>query len=307
MLKHLRLKNVDYIQRMKVAVFNGFQFHYELFGCLMEYAKERNIELALFSECVNALGWFDTYSNHFGVSYAIHPPRAYRPSEFEYTILPTDDDKKFKRSWTGTKLIVFEHMKSRYMPYACAHARISMRDFGRADEWMVPLWKIPARPKPSQLTVVAVGNNCPSHPDELRVLFPNYEQIRFVLINRRPAPNTLDSIHWSSCPNVTLRENIDACSMLDEAASAHWLLFLPKNAHQLTDATSAIVALAYGARVPLLAASEYVESYRLDGMVALNSEVPLDFPSESVRAAVEAQSQALIERRNRVLDGVLQG
>ena len=87
---------------MKVAVYNGFPFHYETIGHVSEYCKLRGHELVVYSKTEDSWGWFEYY----GISPL--PIDQYTHKEFDHVFLLTDDDWSFP-STPDEKVICIEH------------------------------------------------------------------------------------------------------------------------------------------------------------------------------------------------------
>jgi len=87
---------------MKVAVYNGFPFHYETIGHVIDYCKMRGHELVVYSKTEDSWGWFDYY----GISPL--PIDQYTHKEFDHVFLLTDDDWSFP-STPDEKVICIEH------------------------------------------------------------------------------------------------------------------------------------------------------------------------------------------------------
>ena len=51
--------------KMKIAVYNGFTCHYEMFGYIIQFCSVNNYKLTIFTDNVNNNGWFDYYKNVF--------------------------------------------------------------------------------------------------------------------------------------------------------------------------------------------------------------------------------------------------
>jgi len=88
---------------MKIAVYNGFPFHYETIGHVADYCKLRGHELVVYSKVENSWGWFDYY----GISPL--PVDQYIHKEFDHVFLLTDDDWSFP-STPDEKVICIEHV-----------------------------------------------------------------------------------------------------------------------------------------------------------------------------------------------------
>lgn len=292
----------------RIAIFNGFPFHYEMFGFVLEYLTKYNLPFDIFSETRNEMGWIRVYESRFG-PLTFKPLREYNRYNYDYVFLLTDDDNKYKYAWVdGAKVIMFEHSGNRSV-MRNTHRCIQLRQFvtriipSSPETWAFPVWNIGKRIKdPSIIKVVAVGNNCPCNPDELKPWFYDINTPRFVFINRNPAPTQFDHASWSAFPNIRILENIDASHMLEEVATADWLMLLPKNAYQYQIFISAIHPIAYGVGIPLLMKKEWIAAYNLGGIRPFDNTKPLEKPQEDLLREVEQTREQLIERRDKLLE-----
>ena len=56
---------VEYFEKKKVGIFNSFPFHYEMFGFILNYAKNNNYEVDIFTNQTNTIGWLEFYRETF--------------------------------------------------------------------------------------------------------------------------------------------------------------------------------------------------------------------------------------------------
>lgn len=291
--------------KQRIAIFNGFPFHYEMFGCVLEYLTSRNITFDIFSETRNEMGWIKVYESRFG-NIEFRNFREYNPHNYDYVFLLTDDDPHYKWS-EGAKIIMFEHSGKRNVMRK-THQRVQLRQYAsRGDTWFLPVWNIRQRTKDlSIMKIVAIGNNCPSNPDELKPWFYDLTTPKFVFINRKPAPTIFDHSSWVNYSNVKLLENIDADQMLEEAATADWLIILPKNEYQYKMGISAIHPIAYGVGVPILMKKEWIPEYNLGGIRPFDNTVPLAKPTEELLKEVHRTRNDILKRADKILSKSLE-
>lgn len=87
---------------MKIAVYNGFHFHYETIGHVLEYCNLRGHELVVYSKTEKNWGWFD----HYGITPL--SVEKYNHKDFDYVFLLTDDDWSFPVT-PDEKVVCIEH------------------------------------------------------------------------------------------------------------------------------------------------------------------------------------------------------
>lgn len=102
MLNHF-LKDFTNLKDMNIAVYNGFPFHYETIGHIIEYCKNKNYSLTVYSKTENSWGWFDYY----GVT--PKPIEEYTHKGYDRVFLLTDDDWSFPVT-PDEKVICIEHV-----------------------------------------------------------------------------------------------------------------------------------------------------------------------------------------------------
>jgi hypothetical protein len=301
-------------KQMRVAIFNGFNFHYEMFGFALDYCFSRGITPILHTPTDASYGWFEEYAARFEKTLDIRPPESYTPSDYDAVFVLTDDDNRYLKRWRSAKacprVLFFEHYARRHiMAYTTVHIPLryySCRAGADPDAWMFPVWNPRATVTPADdgvVRVVSIGNNCPLTPEELAPWFYSLRgSIEFTFINRIHAPTMLDPAKWAEYPNIRICLNIPTSAMLSAVEHTDWLLMLPRNDIQKHDSISAIIPLAYSFRKPLLVAADWVDTYGMQGgLVALDPTRPLEKPDAACMAALDAQREALFARRDAIL------
>jgi len=93
----------------KIAIFNSFPFHYEMFGFILNYAKNNDYAVDIYTNEANNLGWLDFYKNTFpNINYINY--ELYKPSiEYKLVFVTTDDDPRFKTEWITDSVICIQH------------------------------------------------------------------------------------------------------------------------------------------------------------------------------------------------------
>ena len=129
--------------RTRVAIFNSFPFHYEMFGYILDHfsrCNDASSVVSIFTETRNALGWLEFYEKQFK-----HVKIQYKPvaefcdarHAFDLIFVPTDDDFAFKREWIDERCITSDHDVSIRRPEYKHH--IGVRPFAGSDkQWALP-------------------------------------------------------------------------------------------------------------------------------------------------------------------------
>jgi hypothetical protein len=134
---------------MKVAVYNGFPFHYETIGHVIDYCKLRGHELVVYSKVENSWGWFDYY----GIMPL--PVEKYNHKEFDHVFLLTDDDWSFPLT-PDEKIICIEHV-----PYQRRSGNIKRVTFKERPgvPFIFFTFTVPKAPKTLRICVLGAGKD----------------------------------------------------------------------------------------------------------------------------------------------------
>ena len=95
----------------KLAIFNSLPFHYEVFGYILNFAKENKIDTDIFTNDVNNLNWIDFYKSQFtNVSFKSYTQfNCDNEGIYRYIFVTTDDDPRFNSNWISDKVISINH------------------------------------------------------------------------------------------------------------------------------------------------------------------------------------------------------
>jgi hypothetical protein len=100
----------------KVAIFNSFPFHYEMFGYIIYYCYLNKYSLTIYSEDKNDMGWFVFYNKLFGVNkydmkliHYTNFEKGVQHSNYDLIFLTTDDDPKFEVRWMTDRVVCINH------------------------------------------------------------------------------------------------------------------------------------------------------------------------------------------------------
>lgn len=93
----------------KIAIYNSLPFHYEMYGFILNYAKNSNKIVDIYSVKDVDIGWFDFYQQKFD-NFFIKNITDYSPdNNYDYIFLTTDTDRDFKPHWFNEKVVVINH------------------------------------------------------------------------------------------------------------------------------------------------------------------------------------------------------
>jgi hypothetical protein len=93
---------------MSVAIFNSLPFHYEVFGYIINFAKNNGFTIDIFTNFNNNLEWLDFYNTYFKNCRFISFTQ-FNPEGYKYIFVTTDDDRQFRNEWISDKVISINH------------------------------------------------------------------------------------------------------------------------------------------------------------------------------------------------------
>jgi len=96
-------------QSNKLGIFNSFPFHYEMFGFILNYAKNNNYKVDIFTNQNNNLGWLDFYKERFSNFNIIDFNNFNGNTNYKKLFVITDYDQVFKSKWINENVICINH------------------------------------------------------------------------------------------------------------------------------------------------------------------------------------------------------
>lgn len=207
----------------EILIYNGFPFHYEMIGCILEYCKRNDIHATLVNTCKNE-EWLQLYSQIFSFTYLSELPSL---DIYSLVVLLTDDDMTFPDSLITDKTICIDHYYLNRRPSIHHHLPISPFYEGIAN-YVFPVFsyisyeeKLASVKRPI-LTFLGDTTLPPNRETFKRI--ENIEDFDIYIINR--------SIGWKDyrgMENVYVFENIGACEMFSLLSKTTYLCYIPNS------------------------------------------------------------------------------
>ena len=107
---HTYLRKFFNCKLNKIGIFNSFPFHYEIFGFILNYAKNNECKVDIFTNQEYDLGWFNFYKATFN-NFNVIDFNNFNGNTNNYSsfFVATDDDPKFKSEWITDNVICLNH------------------------------------------------------------------------------------------------------------------------------------------------------------------------------------------------------
>ena len=264
--------------RRRVAIFNSFPFHYELFGHILAHFACRNdasTTVSIFTETKNNLGWLEFYKTQFkNLNLQFRPVSEFCDArhEFDLIFVPTDDDFAFKRDWIDDRCIVTDNHVSNRRPEYKHH--IGLRPFAGNDKrWALPCYDlVSATDKMTQLepdcihVAISVGwkivlNYCAIN--RLSAKLPLH--IHFI---GRKFDDIASKMNADANIEIHLHEQMDTRDMIELLRKCDYVMTdLQNDDHINGISMSGVVPLAFSTLAPLIISKQNNRIYGFKNVV----------------------------------------
>ena len=214
-------------QRQKrVLVYNGFPFHYEMFGFILDFCKKFNIEPTIINKVHNE-GWLQLYKAKYQFHY--NTELSEDIESFSYVILLTDDDFHWPESLVTQNIICIDHW------YKCRRHSIQnhipITQFQKENPfYALPVFEyIPYAAKMQVLQeqkrpiITLLGSSSLPLSNDFLSIITNFRDFDIYIINHFINRDR----EYLKLPNVYAFENIDATHMFHLLFQSTYVYFYP--------------------------------------------------------------------------------
>ena len=272
-------KNMRYNDDVKkIAIFNSFPFHYEMFGYIIEYCKKHKYKLTIFTNTDNSLGWLEFYNSHFSsdvfdFEYKTINEFEELKEQFDVIFVTTDDDYAFKPEWINERCISINHHYTIRRPeYKYNLATRLFIDNIR--DWAIPCYQI--------LNIYDKQNMFES--DINIAIIGSYNGLKSNIINRLESNNKI-TLHICGrySNNININPNITVNHYL-KIDTMELICLLKKCDYILTDCSnnddhikgygmSGAIPLAFSTLTPLIISKQNNNMYKFKNVIEFDYDV----------------------------------
>jgi hypothetical protein len=262
------------MSKLKFIAFNGFPFHYEMIGLILDFCKTYEFEITIVNKNPD-LSWIRVYQQKysFQIMQSI-PPKHILTTNYDYIILLTDDDIHFPDSdIIPSKTYCFDHHINNRRPCIPIEHHIPIFPFATKNiiSYSLPIFqyidyssKQDMLKKNTRPRIVFLGNNNLHHYLSIHHILQNAMDFDIHIINRHiPRSNIFLP------KNIYLHENISAESMFDFLVSSQYVGFLcdESSEHYQSVRMTASIPLAFTTGCKLFLPKEMNRQLRLTSIV----------------------------------------
>ena len=268
---------------MKVAAFNGFNCHYEMFGYVIHYCLTRNHEITVyFNDLSNNEGYLEWYKKAFNSKFSIKNAGEFEQDRCEYDriFLLTDDDDHFNTDnpEINRRTICIDHYYR--IRRSVFERRIATRPFD--EEWIrpyaIPLYPIitasqkksilDSKTDPGEINILILGHARKYNENVLSRIRPASNDREYKIIFHAATRNPGES-HFPRIENFRVYPNLDAAQMFDLAFHCDYMIGtdLCDLTRHIRFSMSGGVPFAFSTMTPLLICKQANEYYQFRNVV----------------------------------------
>jgi len=291
-------------EKSEICILNGYPFHYEMFGYIIEYCVHRNISLDIYTETKNDYGWLTFYKNNVCSLITFYPFAEYNPNNsYKRIIITTDDDSAIKDEWIDpAKTIAIDHHKDLRRPKIKYHIGTRWFEKRPTTEYILPAFRILTLEEKiaSRPAVVCIGETNTELPlDQFKKLFSNFDTTEFWCIDRKADPEK-----YKEHPNIHCVKQMDTNDMLDLCKRSHYMFISNIKKNYIKDIMSAAIMLGFSCLCKILMPTEMNENYEYKSVFEYTDKIKLDEPDF---VAIDRELIEIQAHKFRVFDKYLLG
>lgn len=210
----------------KILVYNGFPFHFEMFGCVLDYAKKYNLYVDIVNTTEDNHQWFSLYQKYFTFNLYKNLSEV-DINHYNLVILLTDDDYSFPKNLVSENTICINHFHiSRRKDIKC---QLTISKFEEdIDKYCFPIWncitqeeKVNILKHNNKPIITLIGSSNIHKTKNIKKIIKNYQDFEFRLINRN-IPNNIPNF-------IKTYENLNSNELFNILKQTSYVLYLQSN------------------------------------------------------------------------------
>jgi mannosyltransferase OCH1-like enzyme len=274
---------------LHVAIFNSFNFHYEMFGYIIQYfankMKSCNINISIFTETDMNMGWLDFYKKHFGNVFKLHPITEFyeNKNEYDFIFVTTDDDYAFNTSWITNKCISINHTSKIRRPEY--NHQLYMRPLvgsaSAAAAWALPCFDIfkssdKLISTTSEIHIACFYSTCSPYDEMCKIISRlcggNFKIVLHFFGRLFPETFLTDINNNIKDIKLLLHEGLNTLDMMDVLLTCDYILTDHQNKDHRSETMSGSVPLAFSTLTPLIISAQNNNIYKFKNVIEYDVE-----------------------------------
>jgi mannosyltransferase OCH1-like enzyme len=295
------VKSSKILKPNKIAIFNGFPFHYEMFGYVIDYCVSKNIELDIYTETNNNMEWLKFYLLTFPTkSFTLKKLSTYEPiNQYSKILLLTDDDFVFKNSWINNKVVCIDHFNINRRPQINTHIGVRYftdRPYLDYCTQVYRLIDIETKQRISNKNIVIIGNNARYFTKKHINIIKNFEEYNFIFIDRNL--DTFLDESFKLYKNFKFYNSISTIDLIQILKESDYIFITDINEKE-KDKLSASIPLALNCLCTLIMPVKMNNYYKYKSVITYENEINIIEPTYNL-VLKDLEEQIII--RNNIFD-----
>jgi len=296
---------------MKLAIHNGFPFHYEMFGYIIEYCITKGIKLDIYTLTMQENGWINFYMLVFP-DIRFFDIQAYNPdNDYSKVILTTDydatfQDRYFSQDWASEKYICINHSSKNNQPKIVN--QIGTRFFPARPSLnfiipVYPLIDIESKKQISKPRMICLGANCPKNMQIFEAIFPKFREMDIYCIDF--FSRITASSFYSPYPNIKSIYALDTLELIKIMRESDYM-YISEDPYKckITESMSGAIPLAFNCLCQLIMPERMNEYFKLKSVITYDYKNPVVLSAPSVKG-VDDEMKELMAHKYKVFDSYI--
>jgi len=267
-----------------IAIYNGLDCHYEMFGYLIHFCYINKLRLIIYTNFEKDNGWLNFYKFIFNKKYKF----AYKNIEcfknenrnFDLIFLATDDDFKFNDTDTNinNRTIRIDHYYIIRRPQIEKY--IAVRPFlHNYRRWAIPCFPLVGVEEKERImgsniiNIGIVGSTMFNYNVDIinRIKSINNEKIIINVISRTVSKKQFNGLKDEFILNIF--ENTNTLDMFDILSECHYILTdITNNKNYSSDVMQGVIPLAFTCLTPLIISKVSNQCYKFKNVIEYMDE-----------------------------------
>ena len=287
----------------KIAIYNGFSFHYEMFGYIIHYCKTKKYDLIIYSD--DNLGYKDYYNTLFSIEYRDVSLFNSERENYDYIFLMTDDDWSYKTDNIHNTICIDHYYKIRNHVFI---NRIATRPFSNEyyRKWALPIYPIPninEINEINEINIVLLSDDSTYNINVLKRLKSN-NKIILHAISRSMTIERFKNIDIE----IQIYRNIDTTQLINILSKASYVITdVSESKKYATEIISGSVPLAFSTLTPLIISKETNSYYKFKNVIEFdkNSMEPIVLHDINIDD-LKKERDELIQNNHTLFDSIIE-
>ena len=285
----------------KIAIFNGFPFHYEMFGYVIDYCISKNIELDIYTETTNNMDWLKFYLLTFPTkSFSLKKLSTYEPNnQYSKILLLTDDDFSFKNYWINNKVMCIDHFQKNRRPQINTHIGVRYFEDRPYLDYCSQVYKIidiETKQRISSKNIVFIGKNARYFTKKYINMIKNFEDYNFIFIDRHL--DTFLDESFKLYKNFKFYNSISTIDLIQILKESDYI-FITDFGDKTKDSITASIPLGLNCLCTIIMPNEMNKYYNYKSVITYENEIIITEPNYNL---VLKDFEDQINIRNKIFD-----